>query len=108
MARAVTWGVMLAAGLAASSLAAAQGAPMQLRSWAAACAACHGTNGQALPGMPAIAGAPRDELVRKLLDFKAGRAPATVMHQLARGYSDEQLQQLADYFSAQQATVPGP
>jgi cytochrome c553 len=74
---------------------------MQLRSWAGACANCHGTNGVAQPGMESLAGSNKDELLKKMLDFKSGKKPATIMHQLAKGYSDEQLAALAGYFSAQ-------
>jgi cytochrome c553 len=35
-----------------------------------------------------------------MLDFKSGKKPATIMHQLSKGYSDEQLEQLAGYFAA--------
>jgi cytochrome c553 len=73
----------------------------QIRSWAAACANCHGTNGQAQPGMESLAGVSKDDIVKKMLDFKAGRKPATIMHQLAKGYSDDQIQAIAAYFAAQ-------
>lgn len=74
----------------------------QVRSWAASCAACHGTNGQAQPGMVALAGTPQEVTVQKLRDYKADRLPAaTVMHQLAKGYSDEQIVAIAAYFAAQ-------
>jgi len=36
-------------------------------------------------------------------DFKTGKRPATIMHQLAKGYTDEQIDALAAYFSAQKA-----
>lgn len=73
------------------------------RTLAAACAQCHGTDGHAVAGLPipALAGMPRGELLAKLRAFQAGTVPATVMTQLARGYSDAQLQQLADFFAAQ-------
>lgn len=74
---------------------------LQLRSWAAACSNCHGTGGVAQPGMESLAGASKADLTRKLLEFKAGSRPATIMHQLAKGYSDEQLEQIAGYFAAQ-------
>lgn len=73
----------------------------QVRSWAAACASCHGTDGNAQPGIAALAGMKRDEIVGKMLDFKNGRQPASVMHQLAKGYSDEQIAAIAGYFAAQ-------
>jgi cytochrome c553 len=31
--------------------------------------------------------------------FRDGARPATVMHQIARGYSDQQIDLMADYFS---------
>ena len=51
-------------------------------------------------GNESLAGVPKDDLLKKLLDFKTGRKPATIMHQLSKGYSDEQLEQLAAYFAA--------
>lgn len=73
---------------------------LQVRSWAAACANCHGTNGQAQAGNESLAGVNKDELVKKLMDFKSGRKPATIMHQLSKGYSDEQLTAIAAYFAS--------
>ena len=75
--------------------------PLQVRSWAASCSNCHGTNGRAEPGNESLAGANKDDIVKKMLDFKAGRKPATIMHQLAKGYSDEQIVAIAGYFAAQ-------
>lgn len=83
-----------------SQAAWAQADPLQLRSWAAACANCHGTLGVAQPGMESLAGVPKVDLLKKMLDFKAGRKPATLMHQISKGYTDEQLDQLAGYFAA--------
>ena len=75
--------------------------PLQVRSWAASCANCHGTDGRAQPGMASLAGASKDDLVKKMQDFKAGRRPATIMHQLAKGYSDDQIEAIAAYFAGQ-------
>ena len=93
-------GLTMLALLASAGLVQAQDAA-QVRSWAAACANCHGTDGRAQPGMEALAGANKDDIVKKMLDFKAGRKPATIMHQLAKGYSDEQINAIAGYFAAQ-------
>lgn len=81
--------------------AGAQAEVSQVRVWAAACANCHGTDGRAMQGNESLAGKDKDELYQKLMDFKSGRKPATLMHQLSKGYSDEQLQQIAAYFAAQ-------
>jgi sulfide dehydrogenase cytochrome subunit len=94
------WTVAICASL--SGLVQAQTDPLHVRSWAASCAACHGTEGRAQPGMISLAGSNKDDMVKKMLDFKAGRIPAaTIMHQLAKGYSDEQIVAIAGYFSAQ-------
>ena len=74
--------------------------PLQVRSMAASCANCHGTLGVAQEGNESLAGVNKDELLKKMLDFKTGKKPATIMHQLSKGYSDEQLAALANYFSA--------
>lgn len=93
LAAAVLW---LAAGTAQ-----AQVDPLQVRSWAASCANCHGTNGQAQQGNEPLAGVNRDEMLKKLMDFKSGAKPATVMHQLAKGYTDEQLAAISAWFATQ-------
>lgn len=72
---------------------------LQVRSMAASCAGCHGTNGVAQAGMASLAGQSKDDLLRKMLDFKTGKTPATIMHQLSKGYSDQQLDELAGYFA---------
>jgi sulfide dehydrogenase cytochrome subunit len=88
--------------MAAAASAQAQAPdPLQVRSWAASCANCHGTNGRAQPGMESLAGVAKEDIAKKMLDYKAGRRPATVMHQLAKGYSDEQIEAIAGYFAAQ-------
>ncbi|MEW5888720.1 MAG: c-type cytochrome [Pseudomonadota bacterium] len=69
---------------------------LKARGWAAACAACHGTNGRSEGGMPSIAGRRADELYQILIAFKQDRKQATVMQQHAKGYSDEQLRRIAE------------
>jgi sulfide dehydrogenase cytochrome subunit len=72
------------------------------RSLAATCANCHGTDGRAVPNstVPSIAGMPAAYITEQMKAFKSGARPATVMHQLAKGYSDEQIVTIANYFAA--------
>ena len=72
-----------------------------IRSMAATCATCHGTEGRSVGGVPpSLAGRPKAELTQMLLDYKAGKRPATIMHQQAKGYTDAQLEQIAGYFAS--------
>ena len=93
--------------LAATATAIAAGAVAQTgspnlgRNLAATCANCHGTGGVSQGVVESLAGMPKDELVRKMKDFKSGQKPATVMQQLAKGYTDEQIDLLAGWFAAQ-------
>ncbi len=88
-----------------SAVAGAQALPpaaLQLRSLAATCAACHGTDGQAVAGAGLIGLKGRDKayLVAQLTAFRTGARPATVMQQITKGYTPAQIEQLAAYFSA--------
>lgn len=91
--------VVALASLAAGGVSAAEA--WQVRVWAAACATCHGTQGASVGGMPAIAGVDEAKLLSELKEFKAGTKPATVMHQHAKGYTDEELALLAAHFARQ-------
>lgn len=73
------------------------------RSLAATCANCHGTGGRTTEGsqVPGLAGMPREYMLRQLQAFRDGSRPATVMHQIAKGFSQPQLDQIATYFAAQ-------
>lgn len=69
---------------------------------AANCAACHGTNGATSGNaLPALAGQSREALLASLQAFKAGTRSATIMTQIAKGYTDDQLAQMAAFFAAQ-------
>ena len=78
--------------------------PNLARNLAATCANCHGTNGNARGEMKALAGRPAAATVALMAGYKNGSLPATIMHQIAKGYTDEQTKLVADYLAAQQPT----
>jgi cytochrome c553 len=71
------------------------------RNLAATCANCHGTDGKARGDMKTLAGTPADKLVAMMNDYRSGNLPATIMHQIAKGYTDQQIRLIAAYFAAQ-------
>ncbi len=77
-------------------------AKLQIRSLVASCASCHGTDGRPVKGsaVPALAGLPKATLTAQMKAFKEGTRPATVMHQLSKGYTDDQIDRIATHFAA--------
>jgi cytochrome subunit of sulfide dehydrogenase len=75
---------------------------LYIRSLAATCAHCHGTEGRPVESeaFVRLAGQSRDYLLKQLLAFRSGERKATIMHQITRGYSEQQLEALASYFAA--------
>ena len=68
---------------------------------AANCANCHGTTGDAQGAMPSLAGQSKSVIVNQMKAFRDGKRPATIMHQLAKGYTDQQVELIAEFFSQQ-------
>jgi sulfide dehydrogenase cytochrome subunit len=64
----------------------------------APCAGCHGTDGHSPGSMPDISGKSAEFIRSSLLQFKSGERPSTVMGRQAKGYTDEEIQLIAEYF----------
>ena len=89
-------------GLSGTAALANAAKDLHTRSLAATCANCHGTDGRTVPGsaIPSLVGMPKNYMVLQMKAFKEGTRPATVMHQLSKGFTDEQVDRIADYFAA--------
>lgn len=73
----------------------------KIRYLAANCANCHGTNGRSVGVMESLAGYDKEKFITNMKEFRSGDKPATLMHQLVKGYTDQQIADLAAYFAAQ-------
>jgi len=98
MRRRITWAAALSVVLGSSAATAEDQAT---RSLAANCTGCHGPGGNSAGAIPTIAGLEKASIVTAMQEFKAGTRQATVMHQHAKGYTDQEIEVLADYFSKQ-------
>lgn len=63
------------------------------------CAGCHGTDGKSPGAIPSIAGKSADTLETALKEFRSGKRESTVMDRHAKGYTDEELKLIAQYFA---------
>ena len=99
LARCFAWAA--ACGLAGTAHAQLTSEALHTRATAAMCANCHGTDGRTVDGsaIPSLAGMPKDYMVLQLKAFKEGTRPATVMHQITKGLTDEQVNTIATYYS---------
>jgi sulfide dehydrogenase cytochrome subunit len=93
-------------GIIAAS-AAVSAAPPTAEMLSNACAGCHGTNGaSAGPSMPSLAGQNKVAFVEAMKLFKTGERPSSVMGRLAKGYSDAEIEAMADFFAKQKPHRP--
>lgn len=100
-------GMALVCGLSwAASLHAQDSTAQVTTTLAASCAACHGPQGNSLGGTPTLAALNKDYFIQRMQGFKNGSIPATVMHQHARGLTDDEIIALAAYFAAQPRQTP--
>ena len=73
-------------------------------------AGCHGTNGQSVgPASPTLAGKSASYFIDSMIAFKnlpkgeshaEDARPATIMNRIAKGYSDEQIEAMAEHFAS--------
>jgi cytochrome c553 len=71
------------------------------------CAACHGADGNsANPEFPSLAAQPPLYVLYQLLNFRDGRRKSDVMVPFAAKLSDDDMKDIAAYFTAQKARAP--
>lgn len=95
------------AALGASSLAIAADAPAVMTGastsmLAQTCNGCHGFNGASEgPAIPNIGGVSKDYMIELMKGFKSGDVKSTIMGRIAKGYTDEEIEQISGYFADQ-------
>jgi cytochrome c553 len=95
-------------GMSAEVLVSADANTFHIRTLAASCAACHGSNGNSTGITPTLAGLDGGYFTTQMLAFKDGSRPATVMHQHAKGLNTDEINLLADYFAHQKRITSNP
>ena len=74
-----------------------------------ACALCHGPPGvAALPGAPNLAGQPAIYVSEQLKNYRSGKRQHDVMSFIAKPLTDDEIFQLAAWYSGIKVTVEAP
>ena len=71
------------------------------QSLAATCFNCHGPHGVSTAAIPTLAGRSAASIVETMAEYKSGKRTGTIMPQIAKGYTPEQIKLIADYFAQQ-------
>lgn len=67
---------------------------------AASCNGCHGPDGVSVgPGIPSIGGQSVDYMVSIMQGFAKGEVPSTIMGRIAKGYTADEIKNMAAYYS---------
>jgi cytochrome subunit of sulfide dehydrogenase len=68
---------------------------------AASCSGCHAASARVDTAVPRLIGRSATELAAGMQAFKSGQKPGTVMGRIAKGYSDAEIQAIADWYATQ-------
>ena len=79
-----------------------------IRTLAASCAACHGTQGNSAGSTPVLASLDSAYFIQQMTEFRSGARSSTVMHRHAKGINVDEINLLANYFSQQKRTSSQP
>ena len=91
------------AGQAASPVHAQAASPVHAQAappaGAASCSGCHAESPGVVTPVPRIVGLDASTMVKAMREFRAGARPATVMDRIAKGFSDEEIKAIADWYA---------
>jgi sulfide dehydrogenase cytochrome subunit len=96
--------VLLAVVLATTFITAASAQTVSAgsgRLLASNCFQCHGTNGRSVGGIDRLAGMSASELIGEMREMRAKTPGNDIMKVHARGYTDAQITEIANYFASQ-------
>ena len=99
---------LVSAAILAMASVSAQGADINVTGLAITCNNCHGLHGVSAGGaMPSIGGQPAGYLKMVLKQYKDGSRYNTAMGRLVKGYTEEELAALGDYYAKQPWVMAG-
>lgn len=77
----------------------ASAADLRAQMLANPCISCHGPDNKAAGSIPPIVNLKADYIKSTMQAFRSDERKGTVMNRIAKGYTDEEIEALAKYFS---------
>lgn len=68
---------------------------------AAACTGCHAAKAGVDSPVPRLAGRNQSDIIAAMQAFRNGGRPATVMDRIAKGFTDDEMKAIAEWYAAQ-------
>lgn len=67
---------------------------------ASVCVTCHGPDGKGSKKIPKLKGLKVSDIIESMKGFKNGEESSTIMDRHAKGYTDEEVKLMAEYFAS--------
>ncbi len=67
---------------------------------ASACSGCHAIAAATVTPVPRLVGRKPADIIAAMAAFKSGQRPATVMDRIAKGFSDDEIRAIAEWYGA--------
>ena len=68
---------------------------------ASSCSGCHAARASAGTPVPPLTGRPAAEIATAMAEFKSGARKGTIMDRIAKGFSEEEMRAIADWYAQQ-------
>ena len=66
---------------------------------AAGCTGCHASNPRVETPVPPLVGRPAADISAAMIAFKAGQRPGTIMDRIAKGFSEQEIAAIAQWYA---------
>ena len=64
------------------------------------CVTCHGPDGRGAKKIPKLKGLSATDIIQSMNGFQTGEEKSTIMMRHAKGYTDEDIKLMAEYFAS--------
>jgi cytochrome c553 len=92
---------LMGVGLLAVSGTGAPAASPEPPAGASSCSGCHAAGAKVDTPVPRLSGRSAADIVTQMQAFKSGQKPSTVMDRIAKGFTDAEVQAIADWYARQ-------